>query len=110
MVVVIALSDLVEAMVIHIHHLVHDERRPFSYLDFMKFEVDGHEFRMSHGTFRNIISRLVREGLIEISYRSNIAFYTLRGVKFVKAIKMAMTRNHTGVVGFPLLVSVSTSP
>ena len=110
MVVVIALSDLVEAMVIHIHHLVHDERRPFSYLDFMKFEVDGHEFRMSHGTFRNIISRLVREGLIEISYRSNIAFYTLRGVKFVKANKMAMTRNHTGVVGFPLLVSVSTSP
>jgi DNA-binding transcriptional ArsR family regulator len=79
---VLALSDLTVAMIMHMHYLVHDERRPFSYLDFLKFEVDGHEFKMTHGTFRNNISRLVREGLIEISYRSNITFYTLRGVKF----------------------------
>jgi hypothetical protein len=84
-------------MIMHIHYLVYDERKPFSYLDFMNFEVGGHEFKMSHGTFRNSISRLVREGLVEISYRSNIAFYTLRGVKFGKASRITMTGNHTGV-------------
>lgn len=102
----IALSDLIDAMIMHIHYLVHDERRPFSYLDFMNFEVDGHEFKMSHGTFRNNISRLIREGLVEISYRSNIAFYTLRGVKFDKASKTAMTGNHIGVPSSPVSVSL----
>ncbi|MGH9975427.1 MAG: hypothetical protein ACRD8Z_06275, partial [Nitrososphaeraceae archaeon] len=96
------MSDLIDAMIIHIHHLVHDEQRPFSYLDFMKFEVDDHEFKMTHGTFRNIISRLVQEGLVEVSYKSNITFYTLRGVKFDKACQMPMTRNHTGVPFIPL--------
>jgi hypothetical protein len=49
---------------------------------------------VSHGTFRNNISRLRKERLIEISYKSNIAFYTLRGVKFGKASRIAMTDNH----------------
>ena len=84
-------------MIMHIHHLVHDELRPFSYLDFLKFDVDGHEFKMTHGTFRNNISRLVQEGLIEISYKSNITFYTLKGTKFHKASRIAMTGDHTGV-------------
>jgi hypothetical protein len=97
------LSDLIDAMIIHIHYLVYDERKPFSYLDFMNFEVDGHEFKMSHGTFRNNISRLVREGLVEISYRSNIAFYTLRCVKFGKASRIAMTDNH-------MVVTLSSNP
>lgn len=95
-------------MIIHIHHLVHDELRPFSYLDFLKFEVDGHRFQMTHGTFRNNISHLVREGLIEISYKSNITFYTIKGVKFDKASRLAMTGNHTGVASSPVSVSVST--
>jgi hypothetical protein len=93
-------------MIMHIHHLVHEEQRPFSYRDFIKFEVDGQEFKMTHGTFRNNISRLGKEGLIEISYKSNIAFYTLRGVKFDKASRLAMTGNHTGV---PITPSVSLS-
>jgi hypothetical protein len=94
---------------VHIHYLVHDERRPFSYLDFLKFEVDGHEFKMTHGTFRNNISHLVREGLIEVSYKSNITFYTLRGVKFDRASKMTMTANHAGVQTSLESVSPSSS-
>ena len=94
-------------MIIHIHHLVHDEQRPFSYLDFMKFEVEGREFKMTHGTFRNNVSSLIKEGLVEVSYKSNITFYTLRGVKFDKASRIVMTGNHTGV---PFISSASSSP
>lgn len=98
-------------MIIHIHHLVHDEQRPFSYLDFMKFEVDGYEFKMTHGTFRNIISRLVHEGLVEVSYKSSITFYTLRGIKFDNVRRMAMTGNHTGVIISSKLPSqISSNP
>ena len=96
-------------MILHIHHLVHDEQRPFSYLDFVKFEVDNHEFKMTHGTFRNIISRLVQEGLVEVSYKSNITFYTLRGVRFGKASISTMTGNHTGVNSSPISVSPAES-
>ena len=79
---------------LHIHHLIDEEHRPFSYLDFIKFQVNDEEYRMTHGTFRNNISRLRKEGLIEISYKSSIAFYTLRGVKFGKVSRIAMTDNH----------------
>lgn len=96
-------------MIIHIHHLVHDEQRPFSYLDFMKFEVDGYDFKMTHGTFRNVISRLVHEGLVEVSYKSSITFYTLRGIKFDNIKRMAMTGNHTGVPSYPVSVTLSSS-
>lgn len=78
-------------------YLVLQEHRPFSYADFMRFEVNGKVYNMSHGTFRNNISRLIKEGLFEIAYRSNIAFYTLRGVKFGKASRIIVTSNHMGV-------------
>jgi len=97
-------------MIIHIHHLVHDEQRPFSYLDFMKFEVNGLEFKMTYGTFRNNISTLMREGLVEVSYRSNIAFYTLKGVKSDKASRIAMTCNHMGVMQPNATPQLSNNP
>jgi hypothetical protein len=92
-------------MMVLIRYLVREEYRPFSYLDFIRFEVDGQEYRMAHGTFRNNVSRLMTEGLIEVSYKSNIAFYTLRGIKFNKASWMAMTGNHPGV---PIALSSSS--
>ncbi len=92
-----ASSGLSDVMILHIHHLIHEEHRPFSYLDFMKFQVNDEEYRMAHGTFRNNISRLRKEGLIEISYKSSIVFYTLRGIKFGKASRIAMTDDHTVV-------------
>lgn len=104
-----ALSKLTEAMIIHMHYLVYDEQRPFSYIDFMKFEVDEKNFRMSHGTFRNYISYLIKEGLVEIAYKSNITFYTLRGIKFGKASRITMTGNHTGAAGSPISVSPAES-
>ena len=102
-----ALSDLTDAMIIHIHQLVHEEQRPFSYRDFMKFVVEGREFRMTHGTFRNNVSNLMKEGLVEVSYKSSITFYTLKGVKFDKTSRIAMTGNHTGV---PFISSASLAP
>jgi hypothetical protein len=100
-----ALSDLIDAMVIHIHHLVNEEQRPFSYLDFIIFEVEGREFKMTHGTFRNNVSSLIKEGLVEVSYKSSITFYTLRGIKFDKASRFAMTGNRTGVASSPISIS-----
>ncbi len=75
----------------------------------MNFEVEGREFKMTHGTFRNIISCLIREGLVEVAYKSNITFYTLRGVKFGKASRITMTDNHTGVPSSPISVSPAES-
>ncbi len=97
-------------MITHMKYLVLQEHRPFSYTDFMRFEVNGKEYNMTHGTFRNNISCLKKEGLFEIAYRSNIMFYTLRGVKFGKASRIAVTGNHMGVPYSSTSVSsVSTS-
>ena len=93
----------------HIKYLVLKEHRPFSYQDLMRFEVNGQEYNMTHGTFRNNISHLVKEGLVEIAYRSSITFYTLRGVKFGKASRIGMTGNHMGVPYSSASVSKSTS-
>jgi hypothetical protein len=93
-------------MIMHIYHIIHEEQRPFSYLDFTRFQVDGHEYKTAHGTFRNNVSCLMKEGLVEVSYKSNITFYTLRGVKFGRARSVTVTRDHTGV---PTVLSYSPS-
>ena len=51
----------------------------------------------------------MKEGLIEVSYKSSITFYTLRGLKFDKASRFAMTGNRTGVAGSPISVSPAES-
>jgi hypothetical protein len=94
-----------DAMIMHIYYLVYDEGRPFSYLDFIKFKVDDLEFKMAHGTFRNNISCLMKEGLVEVSYKSHITFYTLKGVKF----GFAMTGNHM-VVTSHMTQQLSSNP
>ncbi|HEY1248210.1 MAG TPA: hypothetical protein VGE97_04415, partial [Nitrososphaera sp.] len=63
-----------------------------SYKDFLLFEVDGTEHKMTHKTIRNKFSRLRRNGIIELSYNCGIALYSLKGIKFGKP----MTPNHTG--------------
>jgi hypothetical protein len=60
---------------------------------------------MVHGTFRNYVSRLIKEGLIEIAYKSSITFYTLKGNKIGG---LAMTGDHTGVASSS--ESVSSPP
>ncbi len=81
-------------------YLVYEEQRPFCYQDFIAFENDGQEYKMAHGTFRNNISRLLKDGKVEVSCLSHIAFYSLKGVKFGRAGRMAVTGNHAGVATF----------
>ena len=70
----------------HIDYLVLKEERPFSFGDFSTFEVDGRQYHMSRGTFRNKVSDLSKKGVIEVAYYSSIAFYTIKGVNFSKQI------------------------
>ncbi len=48
---------------------------------------------MEHGTFRNKISKLNKNGIVELKYNSHIAFYTLKGDNFGKS---SITHDHTG--------------
>lgn len=74
-------------------YIVLSQHRPFSFRDFLLFEVDGKDYRMTAGSFRNKISRLRKSGLVELAYNSKVAFYTLKGHRFGKP----MTPNHMGV-------------
>jgi hypothetical protein len=91
------------AMKVHMQRIVRLEKRPFCFRDFLDFEVDGKRYKMAHGTFRNKISTLVKNGLVQLLYYSGPAFYSLKGVDFTKP-RLGMTDNHTVV---PQLSSVS---
>jgi hypothetical protein len=79
-------------------YVVLSKGRPFCYRDFLKFEVNGKIYDMTHGTFRNKISKLKKCGKVELSYYSSCAFYSLKGYKFGKP----MTTDHTVVHNNPL--------
>jgi hypothetical protein len=100
------MSELDDAMKEHIAYIVFQEHRPFSYRDFLHFEVEGKEYGMAHGTFRNKISRLIKVGEVEISYNSCLVFYTLKGTKFGKS----MTSNHMGVSHNPIVKLIQNLP
>ena len=107
-----------EAMLKHIEHIIVAEKRPFSYMDFQSFRVQGNEYRMKHGTFRNKISKLVRDGIAELECKSNIAFYTLKGMNFGKKKSMmtpSLTPYHMGVYSVTepnsvIMANTCTSP
>lgn len=92
------MTELDEAMKKHMTSIVTFQHRPYSFLDFLYFRVDGKYYYMSHGTFRNKISRLKKSGLVELECNSVPRFYTLKGVNFgrKKAMTRAMTLDHTG--------------
>jgi hypothetical protein len=87
------LTKLDDAILEHMAYIVLIEKRTFSFKDFYRFEVNGKEYKMEHGTFRNKISRLNKNGIVELDNNSHIAFYTLKGHKFGKS---AITHDHTG--------------
>ncbi|MGA8844106.1 MAG: hypothetical protein WB511_11030 [Nitrososphaeraceae archaeon] len=90
----LVMSKLDDAMQEHMAYLVFSEKRPFSYIDFLQFEVDGKIYGMKHGTFRNKITKLRKKGEVERLYCSPRGFYTLNGGhKFGKPV----TPNHMGV-------------
>jgi hypothetical protein len=95
-------------MMKYISHIVLEDHRPFSYQDFLRFEVDGKEYRMQHGTFRNKISWLIRTQKVELAYHAGTAFYTLKGIIFGKP-KLMMTPDRTGVQD-PILKLIHNLP
>ena len=61
------MTELDDAMYEHMTYIVLVERRPFSFKDFLRFEVNGKEYKMEHGTFRNKISKLNKNGEVELA-------------------------------------------
>jgi hypothetical protein len=88
------MSELEAAMLAQIQYIVLVEKRAFCVLDFRRFEVDGKEYRMASGTFRNKIGILVKEGIVVFQFRSSYAYYSLPGHNFTKS----MTDNHAGAI------------
>jgi hypothetical protein len=83
------MSDLDIALWKRIIHIVKMEGRSFSYLDFVPtFKVDEKEFTLSHGTFRNKVSYLLRLGEIAHLCYSPQAFYTIAEVKVSEPIRV----------------------
>jgi hypothetical protein len=103
------MSKLDEAMLEHMRSITYAEHRPFSFLDFLRFEVNGKEYKMQHGTFRNKIMQLLREHKVELAYNAGIAFYTLKGIAFGKP-KFTMTPNRTGVPQDPIIKLIQNLP
>lgn len=98
------MSDLDTAMYTHMEYITFVEQRPFSYVDFLEFTVDGKVYSISHGTFRNKISELMKKDKVQRVYNSKISFYTLKGHNFGKGI--SMTRTHMGI---PSVIPVTGS-
>jgi hypothetical protein len=100
------MSELDNAMMQHMRYIVSTEKRPFSYLDFLRFEIEGKEYVMKHGTFRNKVSKLMKMNKIEREYHSGLCFYSFKGVHFERRKSKSvvetmmiqpMTANHTEV-------------
>jgi hypothetical protein len=93
------MSELDDAMQEHMAYLVFVQHRTFSYLDFLSFKVNDMEYSMSHGTFRNKISKLIATDKAELVCNSGLGFYSLKGIQVQK--KKLMTPNHMGVSASP---------
>jgi ribosomal protein L19E len=83
-------------MLEHMAYLVLTEHRPVTYKDILTFTVDGKQYEMKHGTFRNKISALVKEGQVELDYNSNLTYYTLRGHRFGNRITLYHAEVNSG--------------
>jgi hypothetical protein len=82
------------AMKKRIREIVLLEEKPFSFLDFKNFAVDGIQYELKHGVIRNYLSKLTRRGEIEFSFNSGIAFYTLPGKTFSKDVAADRVGGH----------------
>ena len=76
------MTKLDNAMKEHMAYLVFFRHRPFSYKDFLYFEVNQKLYNISHGTFRNKISEMIQNDEVELYTKSNPNFYTLKGCRF----------------------------
>ncbi len=90
------MTKLDDAMKEHMAYLVLVEHISFSYKDFLYFKINGKPYKMSHGTFRNKISKMIQNGEAELYIKSNPNFYTLKGCQYDN--RKPMTGNHTEVI------------
>jgi hypothetical protein len=96
------MSKLLEAMRSKIKEIVIEEHRPFSAGDFRRFEVDGQEYKMSQGTYRNYVVMLKKNREIEFAFNSGRAYHTLAGKKFTKSMttdRVGGTSSHLSAAG-----------
>ena len=66
----------------HMAFIVLVQGRPVSYKDFLSFKVNDKEWKMGHGTFRNVVSSLMKQDQLKVAYKSSLTFYTLPGHDF----------------------------
>ena len=62
--------------------LFYNEERPVTFKDLLCFDYYGEKVSYKHGSLRNLISQLLKEGLIIDLFRSPQAFYSLPGINF----------------------------
>ena len=96
------MTELDNAMKEHMAYLVYSEHKPFSYKDFRYFEVNQKPYTMTHGTFRNKISKMIQIEEVELYIKSNPNFYTLKGCRFDNG--KLITSNHTEVLNTQKLI------
>ena len=66
------MTDLEEAVW---QGMVEFEDETFSSVDFVpNFSIDNKKYKIAYGTFRNIISKLLHAGLIQVAYYSPQGF------------------------------------
>jgi hypothetical protein len=79
------MTILDDAMMEHMIHIVFEEKRSFSFLDFTHI--------MKPKTYRNKICKLTKDEVVELDYKTTVAFHTLKGHK----VGNARTLYHKGV-------------
>ena len=85
------MSKLDDLMREHMKNIVYKENRPFCYLDFINFTLNGNSFGVTQGTFRNKMCNIFKDELELVCY-SPMAYYKLKGYNFPNSV----THNHTG--------------
>lgn len=75
-----------EVLLENMAFIVFNQRRPFSFRDFLNFDVGGVKYQLSHGTIRNRFMLLAKKGCIEFAYRTTQSYYTLPGQIFVRKV------------------------
>jgi hypothetical protein len=96
------MAKLDDVMKEHMAYLVFHEHKPFSYKDFQFFKVNERSYSVDYGTFRNKISKMRKNGEVEIHTKSNPCFYTLKGHRFGNG--KSMTDNPMEVINTQKLI------
>jgi hypothetical protein len=92
------MSELLKAMEYRMKQIVFEYNRPFSVSDFISFEVDGKEYSMTAGTFRNNLVDLRKNGIVVLAFRADKAYYTLKGKEFAKPMMTSTNREVVSTV------------